>query len=1559
MKNITRPPIRALGILLMFLLSLQLKAQTPNTATLTWDKEVGCIEYDDERSLPYVYLSENIEEGKCLRFCERSTVNYTLQASNVANVSWQVTGGTIQSSNVSGAIVRWGNSGMGSISLTITYTNGLINTKTICIEKIVSPDASFVVAGVARDQREFCVDMPISFDNLSTTNNGSAIVHYLWDFGDGTTSTLFEPTHTYANGGNYPVRLFVTNSCNCTSEYAMEIIVHDIKAIEITCANVTCEYDQETYESNDGCGGEWEVIGGTIVGGGSGNPFVTVIWDQVDPNDGFGYVSYKSNCGCPYWNTVKIPVVLRTGIIKGPNVICKGKQGRFNLPQWPATNFKWELNGSANHSQLVYVDHRNEVVVDGLVAGNYTLRVKYNNTLFENCEGFAEFDFEVVEAVDIITSGTLTMCTGTSKSFTTSNGTSVNWQIHLNGSIVHTATGTGTSYTFNNDGTYVVTANQNGCVSEPVIVDIIAKPTIPAGISGPTKVCLNVPYTFTVNENDPEAVYVWSVFPASSGAVVGNNAGKQADVVITTPTANVRVVKQYTKNGVTCYSDAVDYAVSQLIPNPAIVNNSGLSLFCPSSAYTFVANLNGIVADHIEWEIVGVQSPGNYTTNFGNVINGINGTNATVSFNEISNGVNKGELRLKITKCGVTTTKTFNITLASPPTLSVTLNNICPGNDTFPVTVTTSGAGIVEFRYSNNEPALYTQSVSGSGNHSINVPQHFVASTTNAVGATLIVTFKETGGCNQKVTIDKPVLILPSVTVDIFLSKRTLCSTATTDTVTIIATVSTGITASTIFTWYRNNMILSTSNAASITVNQIGTYHVVVTDGSGCEIVSKPKGITDYCGSSGGECVGVKPTLTYVWLNCTTLKVTATYTSMTNFSSIEFVPSEGGVLNPASIQNPAANVYTAEIEFTEPGGHSVGTWTHYTDCPHPGNSRINIPKAYKPNLRYEVVCNGNGTYNVTLYNNSKLYLINQGSVNFKYFDSTNTQVGTGQSITIPNLTAGTYVYNLSLTTGLTSHGLDNNLYPLPEHNVAIPECIASVTITLLPQPALNFTLASQYCAEEPITLNIGTPMAGYEYSWWFNGTSYKVNGTSATDINVSTGGPLGIVLKALAPDGCEYISVQKNTTIKRAIFSGIISPNPIDACEGNVQALSFAGAPSPTNVIWMKDDQQVATTTTYTPTQSGSYWPVLVDANGCKFYGMVKDPAIVKVRKPPFVSINGNTNVCFGENTVLTGIVTDPTVEHRWTGPNVPFGHTIWVTGISGPGANLSLPLNGLATGTYTYTFYARPVNDPTCGSQFTVTVTVHPQVTVPTISYVVINCHPYTLRLTASGPNNGTYNWSNGMVGKSIDVLHGGAYNVTYTAPTGCSATGSNSRIPHSPERALWIVPTGCYGLCGYQGSLIGPWGQYTGYEWSVDGNVLQTGIGTIFDQPIVQPGNYQLSITQNGCTYYSEQAFIDPGACHRSRAVNSITTLSTILFTISPNPTLDVATAVYDTGSSLKATLITIHDVTGVQRVRQTINNAKGEVQLNASHLASGTYIVNLHAGATVIAQQKIIKK
>ena len=52
------------------------------------------------------------------------------------------------------------------------------------------------------------VDKTVTFTNFTQNATG-----YVWDFGDGTTSTATNPTHTYAQPGNYTIELTADNSC--------------------------------------------------------------------------------------------------------------------------------------------------------------------------------------------------------------------------------------------------------------------------------------------------------------------------------------------------------------------------------------------------------------------------------------------------------------------------------------------------------------------------------------------------------------------------------------------------------------------------------------------------------------------------------------------------------------------------------------------------------------------------------------------------------------------------------------------------------------------------------------------------------------------------------------------------------------------------------------------------------------------------------------------------------------------------------------------------------------------------------------------------------------------------------------------------------------------------------------------------------------------------------------------------------------------------------------------------------------------------------------------------
>ncbi len=94
---------------------------------------------------------------------------------------------------------------------------------TVEIEGASSLTAGFTVASDTVDVNE----------TVAFTNNSVDGVSYLWDFGDGATSTDASPSYTFNNAGNYPVILTVTGADGCTSATTRQItVLGEITAIK-------------------------------------------------------------------------------------------------------------------------------------------------------------------------------------------------------------------------------------------------------------------------------------------------------------------------------------------------------------------------------------------------------------------------------------------------------------------------------------------------------------------------------------------------------------------------------------------------------------------------------------------------------------------------------------------------------------------------------------------------------------------------------------------------------------------------------------------------------------------------------------------------------------------------------------------------------------------------------------------------------------------------------------------------------------------------------------------------------------------------------------------------------------------------------------------------------------------------------------------------------------------------------------------------------------------------------------------------------------------------------
>ena len=69
--------------------------------------------------------------------------------------------------------------------------------------------------------------------NVTFTNTSSGASSYFWSFGDGTTSTAKDPSHTYMKDGNMRVVLTITNARGCKDSVSIIIIVETGFSIQI------------------------------------------------------------------------------------------------------------------------------------------------------------------------------------------------------------------------------------------------------------------------------------------------------------------------------------------------------------------------------------------------------------------------------------------------------------------------------------------------------------------------------------------------------------------------------------------------------------------------------------------------------------------------------------------------------------------------------------------------------------------------------------------------------------------------------------------------------------------------------------------------------------------------------------------------------------------------------------------------------------------------------------------------------------------------------------------------------------------------------------------------------------------------------------------------------------------------------------------------------------------------------------------------------------------------------------------------------------------------------
>ncbi|MDX2247825.1 MAG: PKD domain-containing protein [Bacteroidia bacterium] len=136
------------------------------------------------------------------------TVQFQDQSTNAVSWLWNFWDGT--SSTAQHPAHTFTTIDTFNIRLTVTGAGGCTSTRTLSdfvqIREINN--------GFGADYTSGCAPLDVAFSD--TTESPYPVISWKWNFGDGTTSLLQNPTHTYPDTGYYTVSLITVNSMGCT-----------------------------------------------------------------------------------------------------------------------------------------------------------------------------------------------------------------------------------------------------------------------------------------------------------------------------------------------------------------------------------------------------------------------------------------------------------------------------------------------------------------------------------------------------------------------------------------------------------------------------------------------------------------------------------------------------------------------------------------------------------------------------------------------------------------------------------------------------------------------------------------------------------------------------------------------------------------------------------------------------------------------------------------------------------------------------------------------------------------------------------------------------------------------------------------------------------------------------------------------------------------------------------------------------------------------------------------------------------------------------------------------
>ncbi len=210
------------------------------------------------------YSPIDIDVGQTVQFTDDSSD----PDGTIKSWSWNFDDGTTSSEQ--DPTHSYSSEGKYTVKLTVEDNDGLSDsdTKEIFVGN-QAPEASFDISSLNPD-----VNQDVQFTDQSNDPDGS-IKSWSWDFGDGSTSSEQNPTHSYSSKGSYTIKLTVTDNEGDDDSTSKEIYVGEKPN----------EWDFESDPSEWSTSGLWHLADDSDTYGDSNSPTHSMWYGQDSSGD--------------------------------------------------------------------------------------------------------------------------------------------------------------------------------------------------------------------------------------------------------------------------------------------------------------------------------------------------------------------------------------------------------------------------------------------------------------------------------------------------------------------------------------------------------------------------------------------------------------------------------------------------------------------------------------------------------------------------------------------------------------------------------------------------------------------------------------------------------------------------------------------------------------------------------------------------------------------------------------------------------------------------------------------------------------------------------------------------------------------------------------------------------------------------------------------------------------------------------------------------------------------------------------------------------------------------